>query len=93
MKDMQVRLEKLRTQIAECELIRDLATDRTSGIYSLRLAEHFKILAPEIETAMADPMPVRAVSEGGTVGRHVRSVCICEVDHTRELRDLVEGSC
>ena len=27
MKDMQVRLEKLRTDAAECALIRDLATD------------------------------------------------------------------
>ena len=27
MKDMTAHLEKLRTQIAECEMIRDLATD------------------------------------------------------------------
>lgn len=51
MKDMQ----KLRTQIAECEIIRDLATDPKKRELFARLAEHFKVLAGEIEKSMADP--------------------------------------
>jgi len=58
MKDMQAHLDKLRTQIAECELIRDLATDAKKRELFTRLAEHFKVLAAEIEKTMADPNPV-----------------------------------
>ena len=52
MKDMQTHLEKLRTQIAECELIRDLATDRAKRDLFNKLAEHFKVLANELEQAI-----------------------------------------
>jgi hypothetical protein len=55
MKDMQAHLEKLRVQISECEMIRDLATDRKKRELFVRLAEHFTALASEIEKAMADP--------------------------------------
>jgi hypothetical protein len=57
MKDMQNQLEKLRTQAAECELIRDLATDKQKRELFARLADHFKVLAAEIERAMAGAKP------------------------------------
>jgi hypothetical protein len=49
MKDMQAHLEKLRTQISECEMIRDLATDLQKRELFTRLADHFKVLASELE--------------------------------------------
>ena len=55
MKDMQEHLEKLRVQIDECEIIRDLATDPRKRELFGRLAEHHKVLAAEIEKAMSDP--------------------------------------
>jgi len=54
MKDMQAHLEKLRTQIAECEMIRDLATDPKKRELFNRLAEHHKVLVAEIERAIAE---------------------------------------
>ena len=54
MKDMQEHLEKLRVQIAECEIIRDLATDPKKRELFGRLAEHHKVLATEIEKVMSD---------------------------------------
>jgi hypothetical protein len=53
MKDMQTHLEKLRVQTAECELIRNLATDPAKRELFAKLAEHFKVLAGEVERAMA----------------------------------------
>lgn len=58
MKDMRAYLEKLKTQAAECEMIRELATDPAKRELFARLADHFKILAGEIERAMADPTPI-----------------------------------
>lgn len=58
MKDMQAHLEKLQVQIAECEMIRDLATDPAKRELFGRLADHFRVLASEIEktiTAMPSP--------------------------------------
>jgi hypothetical protein len=52
MKDMQSHLEMLRVQVAEYEMIRDLATDEKKRQLFARLAEHFRILATEIERAM-----------------------------------------
>jgi len=57
MKDMQAHLEKLRTQVAECELIRDLATDKAKRELFNRLAEHLRVLAEEIERAMDGTKP------------------------------------
>jgi hypothetical protein len=54
MKDMQEHLEKLHIQIAECEIIRDLATDLRKRELFSRLAEHFKVLAEELEKAIQD---------------------------------------
>jgi hypothetical protein len=53
MKDMQAHLEKLRIQVAECEMIRDLATDPKKRELFGRLAEHHRTLAAEIERAIA----------------------------------------
>jgi hypothetical protein len=53
MQDMQAQLEKLRVQVAECEMIRDLATDPAKRELFARLAEHFKVLVAEIENVMA----------------------------------------
>ncbi|TFV45339.1 hypothetical protein [Bradyrhizobium niftali] len=56
MKDMQAHLEKLQIQLAECEMIRDLATDPKKRELFSKLAEHFRALAGEIEKAMAEQM-------------------------------------
>jgi hypothetical protein len=53
MRDMQTHLDKLRQQLAECEKIRELATDPEKRDLFATLAEHFKILATQIEVAMA----------------------------------------
>ncbi len=52
MKDMQAHLEKPQVQIAECEIIRDLATDLKKRELFDRLAKHHRVLAGEIEAAM-----------------------------------------
>ncbi|MGY4408664.1 hypothetical protein ACVWW4_000400 [Bradyrhizobium sp. LB7.1] len=54
MKDMQVRLEKLRIDAAECALIRDLATDPRKRELFAKLAEHLTVLALEVERALGD---------------------------------------
>jgi hypothetical protein len=53
MRDMQVHLEKLRTDAAECALIRDLATDPAKRELFTKLAEHLSTLAAEVEAAIA----------------------------------------
>ena len=50
---MKAHLEKLRSDAAECALIRDLATDPAKRELFTRLADHLNILAGEIETAIA----------------------------------------
>jgi hypothetical protein len=52
MQDMQTHLEKLRVQLAECEMIRDLATAPAKRELFTRLAEHFRVLVAEIENAI-----------------------------------------
>ncbi|MBR1174358.1 hypothetical protein JQ617_10375 [Bradyrhizobium sp. KB893862 SZCCT0404] len=52
MMDMQDRLEKVRVQIAECEIIRDLATDPRKRELFGRLADHHKVLAGDLEKAL-----------------------------------------
>ena len=52
MKDVQAHLEKLRAQIVECELIRDLATDPVKRETFGRMAEHFKVLAGQLELVL-----------------------------------------
>jgi hypothetical protein len=54
MKDMRAHLEKLRAQAAQCESIRDLATDETKRELFERLAQHHKVLAAHVEQAIAE---------------------------------------
>jgi hypothetical protein len=54
MQDMQAQLEKLRVQIAECEMIRDLATHTKKRELFAKLAEHYGVLAAEVERALSD---------------------------------------
>jgi hypothetical protein len=54
MKDMREHLEKLRVQISECEMIRDMATDPKKRDLFARLADHHRVLAAEIERAIKD---------------------------------------
>jgi hypothetical protein len=54
MKDYQAQLEKLRTDAAECALIRDLTTDRAKREMFDRLHRHLSALADEVEKAMND---------------------------------------
>ena len=50
---MKTHLEKLRTDAAECALIRDLSTDPIKRELFTRLAEHLATLAREVEAAIA----------------------------------------
>lgn len=54
MKDYQAQLEKLRTDAAECALIRDLATDKAKRELFDRLANHLTVLAEHVELAMLE---------------------------------------
>jgi hypothetical protein len=49
---MQAHLDKLRGDVAECALIRDLATDPEKRAIFTRLAEHLGALADEVEAAI-----------------------------------------
>ena len=53
MKDMQEQLEKLRTDAEECRMISQLAADVKKRELFARLAEHLKVLASEVERAIA----------------------------------------
>lgn len=53
MKDKLAHLEKLRVQVCECELIRDLAMDKAKRELFDRLAKHLGVFADEIEKAIA----------------------------------------
>jgi hypothetical protein len=52
MQDVQARLEKLRSEAAECRLISDLATDKKKRELFARLADHLSLLAAEIANAI-----------------------------------------
>jgi hypothetical protein len=54
MKDMQAQLEKLREQAAEFAGIASRATDAAKRELFSRLAEHFVVLASEVEKAVAN---------------------------------------
>ncbi|WP_249155580.1 hypothetical protein [Bradyrhizobium japonicum] len=60
---MQAQLEKLRTDAAECALIRDLATEPKKRDLFTKLAEHLTILADEVERAIAAAVPERKRKE------------------------------
>ncbi len=70
MQDMKTHLEKLRTDAAECALIRDLATDPQKRLLFTRLAEHLSALATEVEAAIATKL---ASDEGSQLYVNLRS--------------------
>ena len=49
---MVAHLETLRVQIAECEMIRDLAMDPVKRDLFAKLAEHYKVLVAEVQRAI-----------------------------------------
>jgi hypothetical protein len=54
MQDLQSHVEKLLRDAAECKLIGDLATDiEKRGLFA-RMAEHYKMLAAEIQRMTAE---------------------------------------
>ena len=53
LEDMQTHLEQLQTQVADCELIRDLTTDRAERDLFKKFSEHFRVLATEVEREIA----------------------------------------
>jgi hypothetical protein len=57
MKDMVARLKRLRTDAAECELIRDSTSDTRKRELFERLAGHLKMLAGEVERAILTNYP------------------------------------
>ena len=52
MEDMLAHLETLQVQVAECEMIQDLATDPAKRELFTKLAEHYKVLAAEVQRAI-----------------------------------------
>jgi RNA polymerase-binding transcription factor DksA len=60
MKDMKEHLQKMLAQVAECELIRDLATDKQKRELFDRLAQHHRELARQIELAIASRSKTQA---------------------------------
>jgi hypothetical protein len=53
MKDMQLRLEKLRDDAAECAVIAGLAETREKRELFARLSEHLNALADQVEQAIS----------------------------------------
>jgi hypothetical protein len=53
MKDMQAQLDSLLEQAAECTRIASKATDAAKQELFERLAQHFSVLASEVEKAIA----------------------------------------
>jgi hypothetical protein len=56
-KDYQTSIEKLRRDVAEAALIRDLATNPTKREMFDRLHRHLSLLAEEVERAMKSDKP------------------------------------
>ena len=52
MKEMKVQLEKLLIEASECALIAKLATDKAKRELFAKLAEHYGVLAAEVQKAI-----------------------------------------
>jgi hypothetical protein len=59
MKDMKKHLESLLRDAAECQVISDLATDPSKRDLFAKLAKHHRVLAAELERAIAAAKPTR----------------------------------
>ena len=69
MKDYQALLEKLRSDAAECALIRELTTDAAKRELFDRLATHLGVLADQVEEAMLHgDLKSEEAGKIGTVG-------------------------
>ncbi len=53
MEDLKAKLEKLRLEAEDCELIAKLATDVKKRATFAKLALHLKMLAREVEAVIA----------------------------------------
>lgn len=53
MKEMLLQFEKLQAEAAECALIAKLATDRAKRELFARLAEHYNVLAGDVQNAIS----------------------------------------
>ncbi len=53
MNDMHIQLEKLRVEAANCELIAELATQKIKRELFAKLAQHYNVLAAEVQKAIA----------------------------------------
>jgi hypothetical protein len=51
-RDMEAHLEKLRDETTNCEMIAKLATDNAKRDLFTRLAQHYRVLASEVERAI-----------------------------------------
>lgn len=90
MKDYQAHLEKLRTDAAECALIRDLATDNAKRELFDRLANHLTVLAEHVELAMLE----RHKALDGKAPSVVTSVwarCSARISAPSDERQVAEG--
>ena len=52
MEDMQAQFERLLNQASECAKIASKATDKAKQELFARLAQHFSVLASEVEKAI-----------------------------------------
>jgi len=52
MKDMLVQLEMLRTEAANCSQLARLATDQVKRELFTKLAQHYAVLAGEVQKAI-----------------------------------------
>ena len=73
MQDVQARLEKLRSEAAECRLISDLATDKKKRELFSRLADHLDVLTTEIANAVIAQKGTDPIT-GGEVPSVAKSV-------------------
>ena len=54
MRDLEAKLEKLRVDAADCDLISKLATDRAKRELFARLSRQLLAMAAEVETLIAE---------------------------------------
>ena len=57
MEDVRTQLEVLLKEAANCQLISDMATSAAKRELFAKLAEHHRVLAAELERALANGFP------------------------------------
>lgn len=57
MEDVRAQLEALQKEAANCQLISDMATNAAKRELFAKLAEHHRVLAAELERAVANGFP------------------------------------